>query len=334
MSSKRMPRDAIAILGAGRWGLTLAECAARNGHRVLLWTSSRSGAARLQETRASDELPELEALHERVEPTAKLQEAVHQSHTLLLAVAAGEVRALCRSLGDHADPSHVVVHAIRGLEPDSLERPSRVIRRETALRKVGAMLGPALVGEMLAGRPNAFVVASRYPEVAERMTTAFANDALRVYTSADLAGVEVSAAAGAVGALAVGMALELQLGPATLATLLTRSAAEMARVVAAAGGKPASAVGLAGLGELLALRESESREVEAGRAFARGASVKDVAKQIGGGGAIDAALTFAALADRLGVTAHIAAVVARVLRGEIDAREAVLALMRLDPMGE
>ncbi|MEY3012125.1 MAG: hypothetical protein RIT45_860, partial [Pseudomonadota bacterium] len=36
----------------------------------------------------------------------------------------------------------------------------------------------------------------------------------------------------------------------------------------------------------------------------------------------------------LGVTAHIAAVVARVLRGEIDAREAVLALMRLDPMGE
>lgn len=334
MSSKRNPRAAFAVLGAGRWGLTLAECAARNGHPVFLWTADAKQAAALTQERTAAQLPELEQLHERVTPTSKLAQAVHGSHTLILAVPAADVRALCRELGEFADPSHVLVHAIRGLEPESLERPSRIVRRETALRKVGAMLGPALVGEMLAGRPNAFVVASRYPEVAALVGEAFAHDALRVYSSPDLAGVEIAAAASSVGALAVGMALELQLGPATLATLLTRAAAEMARVVAAAGGKPASAVGLAGLGELLALRESESREVLAGRAFARGESAEEIRDGIGGDGAIDAALTFSALAARLHVKAHIADVVARVVAAQVTAGEGVLELMRLDPMGE
>jgi glycerol-3-phosphate dehydrogenase (NAD(P)+) len=335
MSMERSARLGVTILGAGRYGLTLAECAARNGQQVVLWAERPAVAKALTEKRALPAvLPELEVLHEAVEVTARLDRAVRASHTLVVAVRAADVRPLARKLGEFADPSQVIVHVVRGLEPGTLERPSRVLRRETALRKVGAMLGPALVDEMLAGRPNAFVVASRYPEVAERMTAAFAHDTLRVYTSSDLAGVEIAAAAASVGAVAVGIALELALGPATLGMLLTRSAAEMARVVEASGGKAATAWGLAGLGELLALRESESREVRAGRALARGMSVKELEQEFGSLDAMEAARTFVALARRLGVHAHIAGVVARVLDGELAAGAGVLELMRLDPMAE
>jgi len=335
MSRSRTQRDAIAVLGAGRWGITLAEVAARNGRKVVLWCEDPGRLQHLQADRHDQAvLPELARLHEGVQLAADLAAAVECSHTLLIAVRAADVRALARRLGDVADPSHVVVHAVRGLEPESLERPSRVLRRETSLRKVGAMLGPALVDELLAGRPNAFVVASRYPEVGERVVEAFAADALRVYLSSDLAGIEVAAASAPVGAIAIGIALELGLGPATLGTLIPRAAAEMARVVVAAGGKASSAWGLAGLGEMLALRESESREIAAGRALARGEALSSVLGALGPLDAVDAARTFVALADRLGAEAFIAGVVARILGGQISARDGVLELMRLGPMVE
>jgi glycerol-3-phosphate dehydrogenase (NAD(P)+) len=327
-------RAGLCVLGAGRFGTTLAVCAARKGHPVWLWCERPERLAALRDQRRHPELPELERLDDGVVPTGDLAVAAAHADTLLIAVPATELRALCLRLGEVADPSHLVLHAVRGLEPGTLERPSRLIRHQTALRKVGAILGPALVGELLAGRPNALVVASRYPEAAERAVELLASDALRIYSSADLVGVEVASASAAVGALALGIALELRLGPATMATLQTRAAAELARVVAAAGGKPASAYGLAGLGALLALRESEGREVAAGRALARGEGLGAVRAEVGELDALDIAQAFVALADRLGVQAHIAQAVAAIVRGELPAGEGVRRLMLLDAMIE
>ncbi len=329
------PRAGFAVLGAGRYGLTLAELLARAGHQVALSADEPARLLALAQTRADlMGLPELPALHSGVTVCGELADAIASAHTLIVAVQASQMRALALQLGAHADPAHVVVHVVRGLEPETLERPSRLLRHQTAIKKVGAMLGPALVAELLAGRPNAFVVASRFPEVGDRMIEGFASDSLRIYLSSDLAGVEVAAAAASVGAVAIGMALELGLGPATLGALIPRAAAEMARVVVAAGGKAPSAWGLAGLGEMLALRESESREVAAGRALGRGEPLTQVLATLGPLHAIEAVRTFAALADRLGAEAHIAQVVARILDGALPAREGVLELMRLGPMVE
>ncbi len=329
------PRAGFAVLGAGRYGLTLAELLARRGHQVALSGDDPARLHALAQTRTDPVgLPELPYLHAGVTICADFADAVASAHTLIVAVQASQMRTLALRLGAHADPAHVVVHVVRGLEPETLERPSRLLRHQTALKKVGAMLGPALVAELLAGRPNAFVVASRFPEVGDRMIEGFASDSLRIYLSNDLVGVEIAATAASVGAVAIGIALQLGLGPATLGALIPRAAAEMARVVVAAGGKASSAWGLAGLGEMLALRESESREVVAGRALGRGEPLAQVLATLGPVHAIEAVRTFAALADRLGADAHIAQVVARILDGALPAREGVLELMRLGPMVE
>ncbi len=328
-------RQSVGILGAGRWGLTLAQVAAQHGQSTYLWSEDSRRAGRLQSQRKLKSLlPELDELHAGVTATSDLALVASQCHTLVIACGAGETRAIARQVGAVVDGSHVVLHAVRGLEPGTLRRATRVIREETCARKVGALAGPALVEELLAGRPNAFVCASRYPEVIRRARQAFAGDAVRVYASKDLAGVELAAAASAVAAVGVGIALQLGLGSATLATFVTRSAAEMARVVEAAGGQAASAMGLAGLGELLALRESGSREVEAGRMLAAGKTPAQITKKLGHLDAVDAAKTFKALAEHYGVETHIGAVVADLLAGEVDAPTAIRSLMTLSHMAE
>lgn len=326
---------AFAVIGAGRWGITLAHVIASHGNDTWLWCDDPKRASHLQRKRALKKLvPELAELHERVQISADLAEVVASCHTLIIACEASQIRSWANRLGGHLDGSHVVLHAVRGVEPGTLKRATRVLREETCVRKVGALAGPALVEELLANRPNAFVCASRYPEVVAQARQAFAGPMVRVYASRDLAGVEIASAASAVAAVGVGIALELNLGPATLAILATRGAAEIARVVAAAGGDPSAAWGLAGLGELLALRESNSLEVRAGRILAGGGTPADVERKLGRLDAISAAGSFAALAAHYHVEAHIAGAVTAMLAGKMTPQQAMAALMTLQQMAE
>ncbi len=328
-------RDAVGIIGAGRWGITLAHTAASRGGPVLLYCPNKRLAGQLNSRRISRKIvPELDKLHEGVRATADLAEVCAGCDLLILACGMPELRPLVSSLGDHVDGAHAVVHAIRGREVDSLRSPSWVVRHETCVRQLGALLGPVQVDALLAGLPGAAVVASPFPAVVRAVQKALAGDTLRVYASSDLPGVEAAAAASAVVAIALGVSLELDMGAATLATLTVRGAAEISRICAAAGGRPETAFGLAGLGDLLVRRESNSFEVQAGRMLARGQGEAEIRKALGELDAIDGAHGFCSIPKVEVVQARIVGTIDDMLRGRLDVKGAVGRLMGLAQMAE
>ena len=73
----------------------------------------------------------------------------------------------------------------------------------------------------------------------------------RVYVSGDIVGVELCAAAKNVIALAAGGADGLELGDNSKAALVSRGLAEMRRLAEAAGARPDTFAGLAGMGDLI-----------------------------------------------------------------------------------
>lgn len=333
--SRGHPRTAIGVIGGGRWGITLAHTAASRGHAVRLYCEDARLTGQLNSRRISRKVvPELERLHDGVQVTTHLAEVCGKCDLLLLACGVPELRPLVSVLGEHVDGAHAVVHAIRGREPDSLASPSWVLRHETCVRQVGALLGPVQVDALLAGHPGAAVVASPFPAVIKATQRALAGDSLRVYGSRDLAGVEAAASAAAVLAMAIGVALELNLGATTLATLTVRGGAEMARVCVAAGGKAETAFGLAGLGDLLVRRETESREVKAGRMLAQGRDEAAIRKALGDLDAIDGAHGFCAIPGVEVVEARIVGTIDDMLRGRLDVSGALERLMGLAQMAE
>jgi glycerol-3-phosphate dehydrogenase (NAD(P)+) len=330
-----MSRDAVGVVGAGRWGTILAHHVARGGRPALLYTGDAGLAARLNAEHVHPAgFADLGKIAEGVRATADLGEITRACHLVLLAVSASEVRAAIRALGDTLDGSHLVVHAVRGLEPGTLSPPSRIVREETCARKVGALLGPARGDELLAGKPSAAVVASRFPEVIAATQEALADSALRIYSNSDLAGVEAAGAAAGILAVAVGICLELQFGPATLALLVTRGLAEMARLCAAVGGKPETAFGLAGLGDVLVQRESDSRDVRAGRLLAHGLRREAIEAELGSIDAFEAVRTFRDLSLRRGVEARTTAAVHGLLYEGWPMAEALERLKRLEQIPE
>lgn len=252
-----------------------------------------------------------------------------RARLIIVAVPSDVLRDVARELGEAVDGRHYLVHAIRGLHREDLSPLSETLRHETPARRVGALGGPVLAEEVDSGRPSVIVVGSSYPEVNEAVAAAFGSEMLRVYTTTDLHGLELSSALMGCLAVGAGYAQRIGMGGGILATLITRGVEEAARITAAAGGQERTVLGLAGYGDLLAaLSQKDRPEVVFGAALAEGKNMTDAlaaAKM-----RVEAAALIprvAAFADARGIAAPILQGLALRLREPIAPNELVAKLM-------
>jgi glycerol-3-phosphate dehydrogenase (NAD(P)+) len=258
----------VAVIGGGAWGLALASAAARAEADVVLLSRRELNGA----------------LPRGVRIVREMKHAAEHARLIMLAVPSSVSRSVARELGDHVDGSHYVVHGVRGLvhggnAHEDLHTISEVIREETPIRRTGALGGPALAQDILAGRPSVVVVGSRYPEVCEATTAALSSPTFRVYPTHDLRGLEWASALVGCLTIAVGYAQAMQMSAGLVAALISRAVGEASRIAAAAGGEEKTLLGLAGYGDLLAsIAQSERPEVLVGQALAKGLSPAEAAR--------------------------------------------------------
>ena len=142
---------------------------------------------------------------------------------------------------------------------------------------------PNLAREIAAGKPAASVVASEDAELAAELASVLSGDRFRVYTNADVIGVELAGALKNVVALAAGMVDGLGLGDSGKAGIITRGLAEVTRLGVAAGAHPLTFSGLAGVGDLIATCMSPlSRNRKAGELIASGVPWPEARDQLSG----------------------------------------------------
>jgi glycerol-3-phosphate dehydrogenase (NAD(P)+) len=171
-----------------------------------------------------------------------------------------------------------VLSLTKGLDPATGERLSTLVRG----RPVAVLSGPNMAEEIAVGMPTAAVIASEDGYLAGRLQHAINSAVFRAYVNQDVAGVELCAAAKNVIALAAGAVDGLELGDNSKAALITRGLAEMARLGEAAGARPETFAGLAGMGDLIVTCWSRhGRNRRAGELIAQGRSAGAAVAEIG-----------------------------------------------------
>lgn len=272
-----MMTERIGIVGGGSWGTALANLIGENGHDVLHWMRDEAAMREINDQRANSKyLPGL-ALSPRIEATSELGRLGRECRLLLVVVPSQGVRMVMGELGQHLDGGHLLIHCIKGLETGTFKRMSTVLKEETCCKKIGVLSGPNLAREVAEGQPSAAVVASKYPEVIERARAVLVGKTFRVYGNADVIGTEVGGALKNIYAIASGLASGLGFGDNTKALLLTRGVAEMARLGAHLGARPATFSGLSGLGDLMATCFSPlSRNFQVGTRLAKGETLDGI----------------------------------------------------------
>ncbi len=275
-----MEKTLIAVIGAGSWGTALAQSLAGLNHEVRLWAYEREVVDLILSTRENRTyLPGMK-LSETIRPTTDMAEAIRGVQYVLTVMPSHVCRSLYESMLPFLQPGMILVSATKGLEEKSLMRMSEVIRNVVEKRfspRIAVLSGPSFALEVALGHPTAVVVASQDPDVAESAQEHFSSRTLRLYTSADVVGVEIGGAVKNVIAIAAGVIEGLGLGHNPMSALITRGLAEISRLGCACGARSETLSGLAGLGDLvLTCTGTLSRNRSVGIQMGRGRRLQEI----------------------------------------------------------
>src|SRR5256885_2497489 len=209
-----------------------------------------------------------------------LREALRGAEIIVGAMPAAHAREIYAAAIPYLMDGVAIVSATKGLEPATRARMSEVIAQAIAQHvttTISVLSGPSFAMEAARGEPTAVVLACEDDATAQTLQACFAGPTLRLYTNRDVLGVELAGAMKNVIAIAAGACSGLGLGTNSLAALITRGLAEMARLAARLGAKPETMSGLAGLGDLvLTCTGTLSRNRYVGSELAKGRDLKEI----------------------------------------------------------
>ncbi len=313
------------VAGAGSWGTAFTHVLRERGHEVVLGCHTAEQARAINETgRNPRSLPIVDLRGVEAVP---LDDAPADVDVAVVAVPSKAFASVAASLPGSAP----VLSLTKGLDPASGERLSTTVHG----RPVAVLSGPNMAEEIAVGLPTAAVIASEDGYLVGELQHAVNSTVFRAYVNPDVVGVELCAAAKNVIALAAGGVDGLALGDNSKASLITRGLAEMARLGEAAGARPETFAGLAGMGDLIVTCWSKhGRNRHAGELIAQGLSPDEAVARIGQ--TVEGITTAPALHDlsaRLGVELPITEGVCAVLSGQ-SLSELVSNLMGRQPTEE
>jgi glycerol-3-phosphate dehydrogenase (NAD(P)+) len=250
--NQRAP-EVIAVLGGGAMGTACATVLAQNRrHSVRLWVRNPTFATHIDETRENSRLLPGVRLPDTVQVSDEFAVVLQDATIGLICIPTKGIRSACELVSPVLAPSTLLVSAVKGIEVDTLSRPSQILQELLGNRPVVALGGPCHAEELARGKPTSVVAACDKLPHAERVRDALSGETLRVYSNADLQGVELGGALKNVIAIAAGICDGLQLGDNAKAGLITRGLTEMTRFCRIMSVAPETLYGLAGIGDLIA----------------------------------------------------------------------------------
>lgn len=265
-----------AVLGAGSWGTAFAKVLVDAGNDVTLWARRPELADEINGAHHNDRyLPGI-ALPGALRATHDAGHALAGAELVAFAIPSQSLRANLVHWVADLPADATLVSLMKGVELGTTMRMSEVIAEVAGAReeRIAVVTGPNLAREIAEEQPTATVIACRDEHRAAALQESCSTAYFRPYTNTDVVGCELGGAMKNVIALACGIGQGMGFGDNTVASIITRGLAEIARLGARLGADPVTFAGLAGLGDLVASCNSRlARNRTFGERLGRGESL-------------------------------------------------------------
>ncbi|MBQ5781251.1 MAG: NAD(P)-dependent glycerol-3-phosphate dehydrogenase [Spirochaetaceae bacterium] len=202
----------IGILSAGSWGTAVAVALVNNGHNVVAWTREDSVANDINVKHVNEKFLPGATLPANLKATTDIKEAVAKKDFLIIATPSLYIESVVKQILDCDEiqegkveigiltkgflPSDGTVHLLTDVLEDMLPEYYRA--------NLVYISGPSHAEEVCAGKLTGLIVASENPLASIKFRELLKGESLLVYSSLDIRGVQVCAAAKNVIAIAFG----------------------------------------------------------------------------------------------------------------------------------
>jgi glycerol-3-phosphate dehydrogenase (NAD(P)+) len=291
----------VSVLGSGVMATALTIPLAENGHEVRL-VGTHLDRDIIESIKETGVHPGLEReIPETVRPyqIEEVEAAFEGARVVLSGVNSFGVRWAAERLAALLEPGMMVISVTKGMEaagdgslrilPDVLAEAASPDLRDRV--SWSAIAGPSIAGEVAARRDTCVVFTGREEGALSRLATIFRTSYYHVWTSTDFVGVEACAAMKNCYALGVGFAEGIleRSGEAESrdrnhdyeAALFGEAAIEIGQMVRLLGGRPETAHGLAGVGDMY-VTSTGGRNVRVGRLLGSGLRFSEAREKMAG----------------------------------------------------
>ena len=324
----------IAVIGAGGWGTALANLMASKGLPVTLWGFEPHFVAELQATRVNTPFLPGIRLHDNVTATSEMAAAADAELLLVVPPSKG-MRGIAARLAA-VNPKGILVSFTKGIEQGPGMRRSEILHEALPSSCIAVLSGPSHAEEVAISMPTAVVLGCEDVAIATEVQLAMNSQTFRVYTSTDVAGIELGGALKNIFAIAAGVSDGLGFGDNSKAALVTRALVELVRLGTALGGRRATFRGLSGIGDLMVTCFSQhSRNRSVGERLGRGETPEQIAasmQMVAEG--VPTALSAYECARRLGIETPIIDAVHGLLYSGKSGRAVMLEILSREPKPE
>ena len=327
-----MKKQTIAVLGPGSWGTALSQVLNDNRHEVRIWGNISDQIDEINNQHTNKRYFKDILLDEKIKAYHDLEETLKGVDAVLFVVPTKVTRLVAQQVAKVLDHKVVIMHASKGLEPDSHKRLSTILEEEIPVdlrSEVVVVSGPSHAEETIVRDITLITAASKDLETAQYVQNLFSNHYFRLYTNTDVIGVETAGALKNIIAVGAGALHGLGFGDNAKAAIIARGLAEITRLGVALGASPLTYSGLSGVGDLIVTGTSvHSRNWRAGDALGRGESLADIEANMGM--VIEGISTTRAayeLAQELDVYMPITQAIYRVIYEGVNIKEAITDIM-------
>ncbi|MDE5899464.1 MAG: NAD(P)-dependent glycerol-3-phosphate dehydrogenase [Treponemataceae bacterium] len=198
-----MESKCIGVLGGGAWGTGLAQALANGGHKVLMWALEPEVEESVNREHENKRYLPGFKLSENLTVSTDIVEVATDKEFIIVAspslYLAGTMRKIA-SVPNIADGSSVVVALTKGFVPSN-DGPKLVLETiENVLPGIykGSTVyvaGPSHAEEVAMGKLTGLIAASENPKNSIRVRELLRVPGLMVYSSLDVVGVQICAAA-------------------------------------------------------------------------------------------------------------------------------------------
>ncbi|MGL5417380.1 MAG: NAD(P)H-dependent glycerol-3-phosphate dehydrogenase [Clostridium sp.] len=260
----------IGIIGAGCYGSALAKTLSKKNLEICLYDLDMEVIRELNILKVLKQ----KKINGNVWGTTRIEELCENVDLIILALPSKYIRDVIKKLKRNIEKNVFIVNVSKGFEISTGNRISQIIKEEIENPYV-VLSGPSHAEEILEEHPTVLIAASENIENARIVRDIFSGEILRVYSSTDVIGVEISGAIKNILALGAGITTGIGYGDNTLVALIVRGIEEIAYIAKLNGGLEKTIRGVSGIGDaIVTCMSKHSRNRKVGYLIGAGLEVK------------------------------------------------------------
>lgn len=241
----------IAIIGTGAYGLSVALSLLKKNEHINMWVESVERAEYLNNNKDNSGILPNVTIPDNIEFSNDYDYVIKNSSIVFIAVAAKFVGPVAKDLSKLDIRNKHFCILSKGIEQNTCEFVTDVFKRYIKSKKVAVISGPSFAIDLASNQPIGLTIASKNKETVNIIKKVMQNDMLKLRSSNDLIGVELSGSIKNVIAIAAGILEGLGYQESTRSFLITESLHDIKNLIYGLGGKKKTILSFAGVGDLL-----------------------------------------------------------------------------------